>query len=363
MRYKLFLLAIILLLNLNLKAQIIKTDNDLYKKIDELPFHTIPITSIYTMKQIYTNDVLGYFGSYISGKYDTKLKQDLFLRSPEYQDLKDSLLRIKLSLSNSFYITKIKSLDAYDNSYIKNYEQYDLNKNLKSVVIYTSEVVQGTGNNHKDKIFGSFYFPNIFYRTATYLLQGTFTYNLQIRMIDIPMGVNDALTYDEKKLEVYVVYRIDDFVNGEYIKSNYSKLLVTSKNEIIYAKEFPSNLSNKPRPEQSENIIAREQSRKDKVLLPFIGTKYFNHMGGSGTESSLTITKDGKAIIKSYSAGVHGKTFLDYNGVFKSIIKTKDRVIYYIKGKTISILEENGRIQKGCMNEEEPCTTEFYTNE
>ncbi|WP_394753620.1 hypothetical protein [Crenothrix sp.] len=90
--------------------------------------------------------------------------------------------------------------------------------------------------------------------------------------------------------------------------------------------------------------------------LPFIGTKSFNFSGGTGTGESITINKNGSAIIKHY--GTSGSSVL-YKGKFSNHIKSKDGEEWLLKGDKIYSLT-NGKIDKDCMGDGKPCVSDLY---
>jgi len=97
-----------------------------------------------------------------------------------------------------------------------------------------------------------------------------------------------------------------------------------------------------------------------KPALPFIGTKTFNFMGGSGTGSSITIKRDGTAKIMSHGTG---GSEVEYNGRFSySGMRSKDYPSLgwlFKNGKVYST--ENGQISTGCRGDESvPCVSDLY---
>jgi hypothetical protein len=99
---------------------------------------------------------------------------------------------------------------------------------------------------------------------------------------------------------------------------------------------------------------------EDKIELPFIGTKYFNFMGGRGTEQSITITKDGTVILKSYGVPEAGTDpSVDYKGKYSKLIKVNKYEIYKIDGSEIYRVNAKGVVGKGCEGEGIPCISEL----
>ena len=97
-----------------------------------------------------------------------------------------------------------------------------------------------------------------------------------------------------------------------------------------------------------------------KTDLPFIGTRHYNFMGGSGTGQSINISKSGYTTIK-----LHGKssTAIIYQGVYKKMIPAYDNENYFmiIGNNAITMLDNKGNQLFGCSGEEtEACVKELY---
>lgn len=93
-----------------------------------------------------------------------------------------------------------------------------------------------------------------------------------------------------------------------------------------------------------------------EIDLPFIGTRFFNTAGGSGTEESITIKKDGSTIIK-----VHGKTGtgIEYKGKFRNPILLEDGSGWLFKGNKVYSLED-GKIMHGCRGDDDECDSDLH---
>jgi hypothetical protein len=104
-------------------------------------------------------------------------------------------------------------------------------------------------------------------------------------------------------------------------------------------------------------------SIEPKNNLPFIGTRFFNFYGGSGTLNSITIDENGNTIIKSH--GMAGD-FIDYEGPFTNPLSfpigDESTATYKISGESISILNQKGEIEKDCLGDGKPCTAGLYLN-
>lgn len=73
--------------------------------------------------------------------------------------------------------------------------------------------------------------------------------------------------------------------------------------------------------------------------LPFVGTRYYNFMGGSGTTNSITLKKDGSAIIK-----IHGtvSTGTIYKGKFQNPLNMGKQSGYLKFSKNnVELLDDN----------------------
>lgn len=91
--------------------------------------------------------------------------------------------------------------------------------------------------------------------------------------------------------------------------------------------------------------------------LPFVGKRYFNFMGGSGTGESIHISKTGKTIIESC-----GKfsCIINYRGQFKNVIPAPDGFYKFTSNKVYWI-QRNGELMRGCSGEDsDPCVAELY---
>lgn len=68
------------------------------------------------------------------------------------------------------------------------------------------------------------------------------------------------------------------------------------------------------------------------TAFPFIGTRHFSFYGGPGTGESITITKDGKVIIKE-EPGRGEPSIVKYKGQYKDInngYKIVGKYIYWV---------------------------------
>jgi hypothetical protein len=95
---------------------------------------------------------------------------------------------------------------------------------------------------------------------------------------------------------------------------------------------------------------------KPQANLPFVGTKRFNFLNGSGTGQSITIEPDGTTTVKT-----HGTmdTSISYSGPFTNPIIFEGGDGVKLSGDTIYSLRQDGEIAKGCIRADEPCKSEL----
>jgi hypothetical protein len=86
--------------------------------------------------------------------------------------------------------------------------------------------------------------------------------------------------------------------------------------------------------------------------LPFVGTKRFNFLNGSGTGQSITIEADGTTTVKLHGTA---NTSVSYSGPFTNPIIFKDGDGVKLEGDTIYSLRTDGTIAEGCIRADEPC--------
>lgn len=79
-----------------------------------------------------------------------------------------------------------------------------------------------------------------------------------------------------------------------------------------------------------------------KQALPFIGTRYFNFLGGSGTGYSISIAANGTTKIQ-----LHGtqSSSVEYEGNYTNPIVLKDGGRLLIKGNKIYGVTQKGEVQ------------------
>lgn len=93
--------------------------------------------------------------------------------------------------------------------------------------------------------------------------------------------------------------------------------------------------------------------------FPFIGTKYFNFAGGSGTWQSITIQKDGIAILRFYGVVSQATT---WKGKFTNPLKqSPNEGGLLFKEDKVYGTTDTGEIKKGCKSERMPCETNLHS--
>ncbi len=91
-------------------------------------------------------------------------------------------------------------------------------------------------------------------------------------------------------------------------------------------------------------ITATSPALASSQKLPFVGTRSFDFAGGSGTEQSITINKNGMATIKFHGTASTGVT---YRGKYRTYLPDGDGGYYQIKGNTIQWLDANKNLKYG----------------
>lgn len=113
--------------------------------------------------------------------------------------------------------------------------------------------------------------------------------------------------------------------------------------------------------------ISMSMNAQTKSKLPFVGVRYFNFLGGSGTGESIRINSDGTCIIIGYGAGIGTKPTLVYEGQFKNplmveynsdeSLQLEFQAGYLIKGTKIYRLNKKGKIERDCMGDGKECSS------
>lgn len=90
---------------------------------------------------------------------------------------------------------------------------------------------------------------------------------------------------------------------------------------------------------------------------PFVGTKYFNFLSGTGTGQAITIQADGTTTIELRGTA---STLVEYHGPFSNPIILSDGRGLLLEGDKIYSLLPGGQIAQGCKGEGQPCEAELY---
>lgn len=98
----------------------------------------------------------------------------------------------------------------------------------------------------------------------------------------------------------------------------------------------------------SQALAKTAHTKQATNQLPFVGTRYFNFDGGTGTERSITIAKNGQTTVKA-----HGLYAIDtiYQGNYQNPLLIQDgnsRYYYQIKGDDIYMLNKDKQLEQGC---------------
>lgn len=110
--------------------------------------------------------------------------------------------------------------------------------------------------------------------------------------------------------------------------------------------------------EKNDNNQQSTSSPSNQASLPFVGTRGFNFLGGSGTAYTITIEADGTTIVKLH--GTFGSS-VEYSGKFTNPIIFEDGLGLLFKNNRIYSLTADNQIAKGCKGEGKLCDSELYT--
>jgi hypothetical protein len=103
---------------------------------------------------------------------------------------------------------------------------------------------------------------------------------------------------------------------------------------------------------QGTGVTRTCRNRAVSERLPFVGTRYFNFEGGSGTGQSLTLQSDGSFSLESQ--GVFGSS-VTARGRFLNPLILEGGSGLLLEGNKIYRLRSNGQIAKGCKGEDKLC--------
>jgi hypothetical protein len=113
-----------------------------------------------------------------------------------------------------------------------------------------------------------------------------------------------------------------------------------------------------PMGDNGERLVRNWWIEEDRYNLPFIGTRYFNFLGGTGTGQTITIEADGMTTVQ-----LHGtqRSSVQYQGQFSNPIRFEDGSgLLLIDGK-IYRLSPGEETRPDCSGEEAvPCEATLY---
>ncbi len=107
---------------------------------------------------------------------------------------------------------------------------------------------------------------------------------------------------------------------------------------------------------QPRQSAASPQTASPQTALPFVGTKRFNFLNGSGTGQSITIAADGTTTVKTHGTM---NTSVSYSGPFTNPIIFESGFGVKLVGDTIYSLRQDGELAQGCIRADEPCKSEL----
>lgn len=103
--------------------------------------------------------------------------------------------------------------------------------------------------------------------------------------------------------------------------------------------------------------LSQTTSPPSETQLPFIGQRYFNFLGGTGTGYSIDIEPDGTTTVQLH--GTAGSA-IEYRGRFSNpLFLSNDRALR-IEGNTIYQTAADGRIDPSCITGNSPCKAQLY---
>lgn len=103
--------------------------------------------------------------------------------------------------------------------------------------------------------------------------------------------------------------------------------------------------------------VSQMTSPPSETPLPFIGQRYFNFLGGTGTGYSIDIEPDGTTTVQLH--GTAGSA-IEYRGRFSNpLFLSNDRALR-IEGNTIYQTAADGRIDPSCVMGNSPCKAQLY---
>ena len=103
--------------------------------------------------------------------------------------------------------------------------------------------------------------------------------------------------------------------------------------------------------------LSQSPSQSRETQLPFVGRRYFNFLGGSGTGYSIEIEADGTTTIQLHGTA---SSSIEYRGRFSNpLFLSRDRALR-IEGDRIYQTGADGIIDPNCVTGEAPCQANLY---
>ena len=104
--------------------------------------------------------------------------------------------------------------------------------------------------------------------------------------------------------------------------------------------------------ETQQNIAQSSQNGSQPAVspnpvTPFVGERFFDFNGGTGTGMSIKIANDGKTTIKTY--GANGSAGIIYKGMYKEIIPVGGMFLKFDK-KNAYMTNKLGKLMRDCMD-------------
>ena len=122
-----------------------------------------------------------------------------------------------------------------------------------------------------------------------------------------------------------------------------------------FSREFPGDIQSR-----QNRAIVSAKSRKnspDSVKLPFVGKRYFNFLGGTGTGYSIEIEPDGTTTVQFHGTA---SSAIEYRGRFSNpLLLSNDRALR-IEGNSIYQVAADGTISPSCFTDDIHCAAELY---
>ena len=144
-------------------------------------------------------------------------------------------------------------------------------------------------------------------------------------------------------------WSVSFYENQPTHRSRWQSFLVRLDGQEILVDDLDGKYRNLENWRQQDKPMARVgkptiESASEKQL-PFVGTKRFNFLGGSGTGQSITIGADGRTTIK-----LHGtmNTSVQYSGAFTNPIVVENGNGLLFKNDKVYRVSPDGQIIKSC---------------